>query len=204
MESKKIFWEGQEYIVRFQHRYGDIGAPKLEWFNELGCPVGVLTTSITRCMLSNNETLISADVPQAHIIAELERVSMVRNTGRVYESKYIEYPIVEVLVNQEPQSSGKDHFVIGHDTPEWHYMWGRLGDLWINRFLPEPVVALNHFEVWQYMCSCQTPEGISHEFRHRNHPRLLGSNGATRIEIPASPAFQRQDATPPFTVINPN
>lgn len=199
MDPKKIIWNGQEYTVKFQHRYGNDGAPRLDWFNELGCPVGAITTNIERCLLRKNETLISGDVPQAHIIAELERISMVRDTGRVFESKYVAYRIVEVLVSQDDTSIDKDIFIVGVDTEEWRYMWQRLGDLWINRFLPDPKVALNHFEVWQYMSSSQTTEGVSHTFRHRNHPNSIGSNGRRNVDIPASPGFRRPEPVPQTT-----
>lgn len=81
------------------------------------------------------------------------------------------------------------------DSHEWDYMWDELAKHKSSRNLPEPTVAENFGEVWQYM---ETQEHRSfwsgkqfyHCFRHRLHP-VEGVN--CRVRIPASRDFNRDE-----------
>lgn len=79
---------------------------------------------------------------------------------------------------------------------EWNYMWAELAKRAENRNLPDPTMADNFGEVWQYMETDEVTAGrvwqfwkkhqYVHCFRHRLHP----TKGAYyRIVIPASQGF---------------
>lgn len=69
-------------------------------------------------------------------------------------------------------------------SPEWDFIWNWLASHPINKDLPEPSVALNEGEAWQYMGSYRQGERILHSFRHRCHPKT--SNVMT-LSVHASP-----------------
>lgn len=56
-------------------------------------------------------------------------------------------------------------------TREWDWMWTRLGELEINFGLPDPTVAINEGEAWQYMGTERRGRKWVHVFRHRCHPK---------------------------------
>jgi hypothetical protein len=81
------------------------------------------------------------------------------------------------------------------DSNEWDYMWDELAKHNSNRNLPDPTVAENFGEMWQYMetqehRSLWSGKQLFHCFRHRLHP-VKGAN--LRIKIPASRDFNRDD-----------
>lgn len=86
------------------------------------------------------------------------------------------------------------------DSNEWHYMWAELAKRAANRELPDPTVAENFGEVWQYMetqevSSFWLGKRLFHCFRHRLHP-VKGAD--YRLKIPASRGFEFADLQPAF------
>ncbi|WP_409160606.1 hypothetical protein [Pectobacterium sp. B2J-2] len=76
---------------------------------------------------------------------------------------------------------------------EWELMWTALGQHAMNRELPDPTVADNFGEVWQYMESREVRylfffKRYYHFFRHRMHPRPA-MFGRQCIKILASRGF---------------
>jgi hypothetical protein len=61
--------------------------------------------------------------------------------------------------------------ILKQDSPDWLGAWGWLDAHPINTGLPEPKVALNQGEVWQYMGSYLKDGILISDFRHRCHPR---------------------------------
>ncbi|EAO5494052.1 hypothetical protein V8420_001669 [Salmonella enterica subsp. enterica] len=91
--------------------------------------------------------------------------------------------------------------LVGRDCDEWHQMWCALGQHKANRALPQPTIAENFGEAWEYM---ETREvrlfGLFrrhvHCFRHRMHP-TGGVNYC--IRIPASQGFDTSTLSAGFT-----
>lgn len=86
------------------------------------------------------------------------------------------------------------------DSNEWHYMWAELAKQAANRELPDPTVAENFGEVWQYMetqdvSSFWLGKRLFHCFRHRLHP-VKGAE--YRLKIPTSRGFESADLRPAF------
>ncbi|OSN01291.1 hypothetical protein [Lonsdalea populi] len=83
---------------------------------------------------------------------------------------------------------------------EWHYMWSKLAKHESNRQLPDPTVADNGGEIWQYMETVETRflwfgKRYIHRFRHRLHP---ASDYAKNINVPASNTFNPNDSDNAF------
>lgn len=85
---------------------------------------------------------------------------------------------------------------VDRGSNEWRYMWDALARHKSNSALPEPTVAENFGEVWQYMETDRVPTGFIgrmfgrkyqyfHCFRHRMHPE----KGAYRLRVPATAGF---------------
>lgn len=75
------------------------------------------------------------------------------------------------------------------DSNEWHYMWVKLAKRAANRELPDPTVAENFGEVWQYMetqevSSFWLGKRLFHCFRHRLHP-VKGADYRLKITAPS-------------------
>lgn len=47
--------------------------------------------------------------------------------------------------------------LVSPDSPEWQHMWAKLSARGPNRDLPDPTVAENFGEVWQYMIRNHDP-----------------------------------------------
>lgn len=60
--------------------------------------------------------------------------------------------------------------LIDPNSDEWNYMWQWLADHPINKDIPEPTLALNENEGWQYMGTYANKNRYIHSFRHKNHP----------------------------------
>lgn len=76
-----------------------------------------------------------------------------------------------------------EYIIIKQDSPEGEYMWNWLANHPLNIDLPEPMVALNQGEAWQYMGSFKHNNKTIHEFRHRNHVKI---NGTSVLHVNAS------------------
>lgn len=64
-------------------------------------------------------------------------------------------------------------FVVPQGSAEWHAVWAALSAEIVRQGLGDGtdlVQASDSGEVWQYLSSSRTPEGATHEFRHRDHP----------------------------------
>jgi hypothetical protein len=64
-------------------------------------------------------------------------------------------------------------FVVSEGSPEWHAAWAALSAEIVRQGLGDGAdlaQTSGSGEVWQYMCSSHTPEGDTHQFRHRDHP----------------------------------
>lgn len=90
--------------------------------------------------------------------------------------------------------------LVSPDSPEWQHMWAKLSARGPNRDLPDPTVAENFGEVWQYMetqevSSLWSGKRYLHCFRHRLHP-VKGAD--YRLKIPASRDFNPDDMQPSF------
>jgi hypothetical protein len=61
---------------------------------------------------------------------------------------------------------------IQESDPEWERMWQALGQLDMNRDMPQPTVCFDEdtAEAWQYMGTAKVGRAWMHEFRHRCHP----------------------------------
>lgn len=81
-----------------------------------------------------------------------------------------------------------EFIIIKQDSPEGDYMWNWLATHPLNVDLPDPMVAANKGEAWQYMGSFKHEDKVVHEFRHRNHPKIFGTGG-TLISVAASKAM---------------
>lgn len=91
-----IHIDEERYQVVCQDRYEMNGAPVIEIIDSEGCLAGIISICLLE-LLPANETAISGDVPQADVIANLEKIGFVKNTGKFQTSGYGRYPIVEVL-----------------------------------------------------------------------------------------------------------
>ncbi|ECF3654154.1 hypothetical protein ABHE37_001944 [Salmonella enterica] len=81
--------------------------------------------------------------------------------------------------------------LVERDCDEWHQMWRALGQHKANRTLPQPTVAENFGEAWEYMETHEVRrfwflKRYIHLFRHRRHP-TAGVNYC--VSIPASKDF---------------
>jgi hypothetical protein len=64
-----------------------------------------------------------------------------------------------------------EHAYVNENSPEWHEMWKKLGELSMNKEVKDdPTVAENpdSGEMWQYMGT--DVRSRLHSFRHRDHP----------------------------------
>lgn len=64
---------------------------------DAGFPAGKLSVCIEGYRFLEGETAISCDVPQAHVIAELERAGIAKATNKIIRRGYGSYPIVTIL-----------------------------------------------------------------------------------------------------------
>lgn len=81
------------------------------------------------------------------------------------------------------------------NSPEWDFMWKWLEANPINKDLPEPTIALNENEAWQYMGSFKQDTRVIHQFRHRNHP-ILGN--VKNLSVSASHEFTNEQISKKF------
>mgnify|MGYP000551362955 CR=1 FL=1 len=93
-------------------------------------------------------------------------------------------------------------------SEEWLIMWQRLADHRINKNVPDPGVAYNFDETWEYMSTDDIPRTllchkVVHVFRHRHHPcpchtfwELLNPkrflHGSLYLEIPVSDSYRSE------------
>lgn len=63
-----------------------------------------------------------------------------------------------------------EFILIKNTCPEWFYILKWLTDHPLNKNLPEPNIALNEGEYWQYMFSIRHEGKVLHSLRHLNHP----------------------------------
>jgi len=79
-------------------------------------------------------------------------------------------------------------FHVRRDTPEWFALWDCLGRELKARALGtgnDLAQRSSSGEVWEYLGSKRTAEGVRHSFRHRHHPR---SGTRESFDVPALPA----------------
>ncbi len=70
---------------------------------------------------------------------------------------------------------------------EYDYMWDKLAKHPLNRDDEIPHMCENGGETWQYMGTYETDLKISHQFRHRRHPK---TSDRQYIYIEASKVFK--------------
>jgi hypothetical protein len=85
--------------------------------------------------------------------------------------------------------------LIEPQSPEWNFMWNWLAKHPLNKDIPEPTVALNGEESWQYMGSFKQGDRVIHELRHRNHPT---TNSIQSLKLEASPDFTKEQINKSF------
>lgn len=64
-------------------------------------------------------------------------------------------------------------FFVKPDSPEWHIMWEKLSQKYLNADQENPYECSHHGERWQYMGSVNKEDNnllLIHQFRHRCHP----------------------------------
>lgn len=65
-------------------------------------------------------------------------------------------------------------FHVPRETPAWFALWDCLGRELVARGLGtgnDLVQRSSSGEVWEYLGSERTAQGVRHSFRHRHHPR---------------------------------
>lgn len=87
--------------------------------------------------------------------------------------------------------------LIDPNSDEWNYMWKWLEDHPINKDIPEPSVAINNNQAWQYVGSYQQKERILHTFRHRCHPY---NNEVVTVSVKGSDTFSKDQINKKFTL----
>ncbi|MCX8956997.1 hypothetical protein [Erwinia psidii] len=89
--------------------------------------------------------------------------------------------------------------LVKNGSNEWHQMWSKLAKHPSNRALPDPSVANNYGEVWQYMETVEKRvlwfKRYIHCFRHRLHPAC---GRYMTISITASHTFNPDDSDDAF------
>ncbi len=80
--------------------------------------------------------------------------------------------------------------LIKRDSAEWQYMWNWLAAHPRNVGLPDPIVAANNGEAWQYVGSFKQDKKVVHEFRHRSFPQ---DNQVLYLKVSSSPTFSDKD-----------
>lgn len=83
--------------------------------------------------------------------------------------------------------------LIKTDCPEWKFIYQWLSDHPLNTNLPEPTIALNENEYWQYMGTFKHNDKAIHSFRHLNHPY---THRVESISVNASIAFNEDSILP--------
>ena len=83
--------------------------------------------------------------------------------------------------------------LIKTDCEEWKFIHKWLSEHPLNQNLPEPNIALNEGEYWQYICSFRHNDKVIHQLRHLHHPY---THRVESISVNASEAFNEESILP--------